>query len=246
MCSCHKQSGALVFWSGSAEEKNREWGADGLHFLCITHDDEHCLFKFEEGIDGSDSFIFKPCLEKSTLKTVFFLQAFPLALLTLLVSQLALAAAILGLLGGIFYTVAAALLLAVSIGSANLNRDSKSLEDQEVGDFYFTPKPCKYLLCDDKGATWALMRLLLYSADLLHLPTCSGMPAWGKQLEAWASKCWLRGMRILGLAVNFMLVSPTGKQLTWISFPTLCIAATSCLWYFLSKAWYPSTRLLLF
>jgi len=117
MCSCHKQSGALVFWSGSAEEKNREWGADGLHFLCITHDDEHCLFKFEEGIDGSDSFIFKPCLEKSTLKTVFFLQAFPLALLTLLVSQLALAAAILGLLGGIFYTVAAALLLAVSIGS---------------------------------------------------------------------------------------------------------------------------------
>lgn len=64
----------------------------------------------------------------------------------------------------------------------------------------FYPKPCKYLFCDDKGATWALMRLLSYSADLLHLPTCSGMAAWGKQLEAWASKCWLRGMRIPGLA----------------------------------------------
>lgn len=63
-------------------------------------------------------------------------QAFPLAQLAFVVSLVALASAILGLLGGIFYIVASSLLLAFAIGSAaNANRASgpKAIADAEVG-----------------------------------------------------------------------------------------------------------------
>lgn len=60
------------------------------------------------------------------------MQAFPLAQLAFIISLIALAAAILGLLGGIFYIVAASLALAGAIGAASQNRDS-SIEGQEVG-----------------------------------------------------------------------------------------------------------------